>query len=633
MAETFQELIAQIKDRLDIVEVVSKEVILKKQGSHYWGLCPFHKEKTPSFSVNPKLGIYKCFSCGAGGDALSFIQKTRNLEFYPMILELADQLGIEVPRQFDKSESKDLKKNMLKATKAAAEFYNDMLLNHKNPEINAALEYLTGRGITKDVIKKYGLGVAPKAFSTLYDILKKDYSNEVLEKAGIIMESREPGKFIDRFRNRIIIPIQNEAGDYVAFGARTMEKDGQPKYLNSSDSMIYNKSKVLYGLYTARDAIKEEDGVILMEGYFDVISAQAHGIGNAVAACGTALTSEHVKLLSRYTKSRRIYLSFDTDSAGQKATGRGAEIIKEAFSGLGNVKQFDESYISTSDDKYACEIRVICPPEGKDPDEFIRTIGADSFKQIVQNAPLLIDFQLNSILKHKKDINTPLEKTRFVKDIIPILQEINNDIVRTEYIKMVATALNIDEKALALEVRRRKTTPVTREESDNKNITKIVTKNVTVLEKAQKNLLSVFLVPDSHFSFAQINEMIGDTAFTDETLINVKSTIDKLICTVNNVKELIENLYTEYRENPDIQQVLADVAAISETFTNLDPKDFQTIIEENKNKINECQREKEKENLRKLYINAVDDDTQALKIQMQLRDKINKRLNSEKIND
>ncbi len=633
MAETFQELIAQIKDRLDIVEVVSKEVILKKQGSHYWGLCPFHKEKTPSFSVNPKLGIYKCFSCGAGGDALSFIQKTRNLEFYPMILELADQLGIEVPRQFDKSESKDLKKNMLKATKAAAEFYNDMLLNHKNPEINAALEYLTGRGITKDVIKKYGLGVAPKAFSTLYDILKKDYSNEVLEKAGIIMESREPGKFIDRFRNRIIIPIQNEAGDYVAFGARTMEKDGQPKYLNSSDSMIYNKSKVLYGLYTARDAIKEEDGVILMEGYFDVISAQAHGIENAVAACGTALTSEHVKLLSRYTKSRRIYLSFDTDSAGQKATGRGAEIIKEAFSGLGKVKQFDESYISTSDDKYACEIRVICPPEGKDPDEFIRTIGADSFKQIVQNAPLLIDFQLNSILKHKKDINTPLEKTRFVKDIIPILQEINNDIVRTEYIKMVATALNIDEKALALEVRRRKTTPVTREEPDNKNITKIVTKNVTVLEKAQKNLLSVFLVPDSHFSFAQINEMIGDTAFTDETLINVKSTIDKLICTVNNVKELIENLYTEYRENPDIQQVLADVAAISETFTNLDPKDFQTIIEENKNKINECQREKEKENLRKLYINAVDDDTQALKIQMQLRDKINKRLNSEKIND
>ena len=633
MAETFQELIAQIKDRLDIVEVVSKQVILKKQGSHYWGLCPFHKEKTPSFSVNPKLGIYKCFSCGAGGDALSFIQKTQNLEFFPMIMDLAEQFGLEVPKKFDKKESKDLKKNMLKATQKATEFYNDMLLNHKNPEINTAFEYLNSRGISRDIIKKYSIGVAPKSFSTLYDILKKDFSDEVLEKAGIIIPSKESGKFIDRFRNRIIIPIQNEMGDYVAFGARTMEKDGQPKYLNSSDSMIYNKSKVLYGLYTARDAIKEEDGVILMEGYFDVISAQAHGIANAVAACGTALTPDHVKLLSRYTKSRRIYLSFDTDSAGQKATNRGAEIIKEAFSGLGNIKQFDESYISTSDDKYACEIRVICPPEGKDPDEFIRTIGADSFKKIVDNAPLLIDFQLNSILKHKNQIKTPLEKTRFVKDIIPILKEINNDIVRTEYVKMVSTALNIDEKALETEIKRFKNTQLDNSTEIPKEITKIVTKNVTVLEKAQKNLLSVFFVTDNQFSFAQINEMIGDITFTDQTLINVKSTIDKLICTVNNVKELIENLYTEYCQNPDIQEVLTSLISISETFNNLDPKDFKTVIEENKNKIRQCQREKEKEQLRKLYINAVDDDTEALKIQMQLRDKINKRLNSEKIND
>ena len=633
MAETFQELIAQIKDRLDIVEVVEKEVILKKQGSHYWGLCPFHKEKTPSFSVNPKLGIYKCFSCGAGGDALSFIQKTQNLEFFPMIMSLAEQFGLEVPKKFNNTESKDLKRNMLKATQRAAEFYNDMLLNHKNPEIQTAFEYLTSRGISRDIIKKYCLGVAPKSFSTLYDILKKDFSNEVLEKAGIIMPSKDAGKFIDRFRNRIIIPIQNEMGDYVAFGARTMEKDGQPKYLNSSDSMIYNKSKVLYGLYTARNAIKEEDGVILMEGYFDVISAQAHGIENAIAACGTALTPEHVKLLSRYTNSRRIYLSFDTDSAGQKATNRVAEIIKEAFQGLGNIKQFDESYISTSDDKYACEIRVICPPEGKDPDEFIRTIGADSFKQIVKNAPLLIDFQLNSILKHKNEIKTPLEKTRFVKDIIPILQEINNDIVRTEYIKMVATALSIDEKALAAEVRRRKAVPAGSVDESPLRITKIVTKNVTVFEKAQKNLLSVFFVTDNQFSFEQINEMIGDTAFTDQTLINVKSTIDKLICTVNNVKELIENLYTEYCQNPDVQGLLTELISISETFNNLTPKDFQTVIEENKNKIYQCQREKEKEQLRKLYIDAVDDDTQALKLQMQLRDKINKRLNSEKIND
>ena len=219
MAETFQELIAQIKDRLDIVDVVSEQVILKKQGNHYWGLCPFHNEKTPSFSVHPQLGIYKCFSCGAGGDALSFIQKTKNLEFFPMIMDLAAQLGLEVPKKFKEGkDTKDLKGQMMKASQTAAEFYCDMLLNHKRPEIKEANEYLSARGITKDIIKKYSLGIAPNNYTTLYDILKKDYSNEVLEKAGLIIPSRDPGKFIDRFRGRVIIPIQNETGDFVAFG-------------------------------------------------------------------------------------------------------------------------------------------------------------------------------------------------------------------------------------------------------------------------------------------------------------------------------------------------------------------------------------------------------------------------------
>lgn len=628
MADTFEELIAQIKDRLDIVEVVSEQVILKKQGAHYWGLCPFHKEKTPSFSVNPRLGIYKCFSCGAGGDALRFIQQTKNLDFYPMILDLAAKFNLEVPKKYQKSDNRPLKDQMMKATKFAVEFYTDLLLNHRSEEIRKANEYLSSRGITKDIIKKYSLGIAPKHFTTLYDILKKDYPDDVLEKAGLTLLGRD-NKYIDRFRNRVIIPIQNENGDYVAFGARAIEKDQTPKYLNSSDSLIYNKSKILYGLYTAREAIKENDGVILMEGYFDVISAQAHGIENAVAACGTALTPDHVKLLSRYTKSRRIYLSFDTDSAGQNATNRGAEIIKEAFTGLGNIKQFDESYISTSDDKYSCEIRVISPPEGKDPDEFIRTIGAESFKKIIENAPLLIDYQINNLLKDKGKIKTPLEKTRFVKTLIPVLKEINNEIIREEYIKMVATALSIDEKALALEVKRAKASAPVSDDEVTTGIKKIVTKNVSILEKAQKNLLSVFFVTDSGFTFAQINEMIGDTEFSNETLINVKSTIDKLTCTVNNVKELIENLYTVYIENSEIQEVLAELVTLSETFSNLQPKDFQTVIQENKNKIICCHKEKEKEKLRNLYKNAADDDTEALKIQMQLRDKINKRLKIE----
>ena len=633
MAKTLEEVVSEIKSRLDIVEVVSEQVILKKNGNHYWGLCPFHKEKTPSFSVNPQMGIYKCFGCGEGGDALSFIMKTKNMEFMDVIKDLAQKYGIEMPVTFKKDAgTKNLKEQMMLACEKAAVFYHDLLINHKSQEIKEATDYLTDRSISREIIDKFMLGLAPKNFTTLYDVLKKDFSDEVLEKAGLILKAKEKKGYIDRFRGRIIIPIQNENGEFVAFGARALSSEQSPKYLNSADSLIYNKSRLLYGLYTAKDAIKAEDGVILMEGYFDVISAQAHGVENVVGVCGTALTSDHIKLLSRYTKSRRIYLSFDTDSAGQKATDRGATIIREAFSGLGNIKQFDESYISTSDDKYSCEIRVISPPEGKDPDEFIRTVGAETFKQIVANAPLLIDFQINSFLKHKKNYKTPQEKAQYIKSIIPVLLEINNEIIRSEYVKMVADAVGINEKSLETEVRK-----ATRfnnlQQSENNEAKQIVTKNVSILEKTQKNLLSVFFVPDSHFTFAQINEMIDNSYFSNETLINVKSTIDKLIYTVNNVKELIEQLYTAYIEKPEIQQVLTDLINIAETFTNLSPEDFRSVIEENIRRIQRCRWEDEKEKMRNLYKNADENDTEALKIQMQLRDKINNRIKSEKMND
>lgn len=626
MANSFEELVTQIKDRLDILDVVSQQVILKKNGSHYWGLCPFHKEKTPSFSVNPALGIYKCFGCGAGGDAITFIMKTQNKEFIEVIREYAEKLGLELPKTFHKSESKELKDEMIRACAKAAEFYNLRLLMDKEPETLHVLDYLKNRGITKEIIEKYTLGIAPKAYAMFYKKFRHDFSEEVMEKAGLIIKTRE-GEYIDRFRNRAIIPIRNEFGEYVAFGARAVEKDQMPKYLNSSDSLIYNKSKILYGLYTAKDAIKNEDSVVLMEGYFDVISAQAHGIENAVASCGTALTPDHIKLLSRYTPSRKIYLSFDTDSAGQKATNRNAALIKEAFSGLGNIKQFDESYISTSNDKYSCEIRVIAPPEGKDPDEFIRSVGAESYKEYMQHAPLLIDFQLNNILKEKP--KTPIEKTKVVKEIIPLLMEIQNKIIQAEYVKMVSDALSVDEKALLSELKTASRTEIIK----NSDVSKIVKKNIPISQKAQKNLLSVFLVTDNHFTLDEISRIIGDTPFTDETLINVKSTIDKLTCTVNNVKELIDKLYTTYVNELEVQKLITDLISISESFQNLDETDFLTAIRENINKINDCQNEKEKEKIRNLYKSANDNETEALKIQMQLRDKINNRLKLEKMNE
>lgn len=628
MAETWDELIQQVKDRLDIVDIISQHVTLKKRANSYWGLCPFHKDKNPSFCVTPSLGIYKCFSCGESGDAIKFIMETQNRDFRSVIEESAEKFGLELPKSSRRENNlKEIKEQMLKATEIAAVFYHDLLLRNKSDNSQIAIDYLTKRGIGADIIKKFHIGIAPKSSSTLYNELRKDFSNDILERAGLIL-SRERGGYTDRFRGRIIIPIQDENGKFVAFGARALEEGQNPKYLNSSDSLIYNKSKILYGLYTAKDSIKEEDAVIIMEGYFDVISSQAHGIENCVASCGTSLTSEHVRLLSRYTKSKRIYLSFDTDSAGQKATARGASVIKEVFAGLGDIKQFDESYmpISTSSERYACEIRVIAPPEGKDPDEFVRSVGADAYKMYMKNAPLFIDFQINNILQEKDKYKTPQEKSKYISTIIPILAEIKNKIIRAEYVEMVAQILKIDPRALQTEV----------DSYDNINtprsgmFVKNVTKKKSVLEKAQKNLLSVFLVPDNHFTFTQINEMIGNIAFDDEILIIVKSTIDKLIYTVNNVKELIEHLYTEFVENPDAQAVLPELIENAQQFYGLSDEDFQNAIKEIIAKINKCKNAQESENIKKRYKGIQDDDPEALKIQIQLRDKIkNKRQKSE----
>ncbi|MFA7658581.1 MAG: DNA primase [Candidatus Gastranaerophilaceae bacterium] len=613
---TYEDVVSQIKDRLDILDVVSKDVILKKTGGNYWGLCPFHKEKTPSFSVNPAKGIYKCFGCGEGGDALSYILKTRGITFKELIKELASDFGLELPNTFSGVKNKDVREQMIKACTKAAEYYQHSLFATSDGE--KALSYLNNRGIDEKVIKRYVLGFANKEQNHLYVSLKDQFTNEVLEKAGLILKTQK-GDYVDRFRNRITIPIQDENGDIVAFGARAIEEGQNPKYLNSSDSLIYNKSKLLYGLYFAKDSIKQSDSVIIMEGYFDVISAQSHGIENCVASCGTSLTPDHIKLISRYSKSRRIYLAFDTDSAGIKATQRGAEIIKEAFTGLGNVKQFDESYTSTNNDKYACEIRVITPPEGKDPDEFIRNSGAEAYFKHLEHAPLLIDFQLNEALKLKSEAKTPNQKLKLVKEIVPILAEIQNKIIRSEYVKMVASTLDIDENALQSEIKQ--------SDSDFPNMTgnvnRIVTKSSNILEKTQKNLLSLYLISDSHFSFQELKKMIDKVEFSNEKLIIVKDTIDKLIFSVNNVKALVEQLYVNFAQDEEIKAIITDLICISETFNKLSKKDFKSIVDENIDKIDVFRRESEKAEMRNLYQNVNDDDTEALKVQMQLRDRIN----------
>ena len=617
---SFEELISLIKDRLDIVDVVSQFVPLKKSGANYWGLCPFHNDKKPSMSVSPSKGIYKCFSCGAGGDALNFLVKIQNREYKDVIFELAEKYGLELPKKFSGNDkNKSIRKDMLSACKKASDFYHEYLFSSKI-DAKIGMELLKKRDITEDIINTYQLGFAPDKFDTLYKLLKNDFSDEILEKSGLIIKSSK-GTYIDRFRNRVIIPIRNENGETVAFGARAVKDGEAAKYLNSSESLIYNKSRILFGMDTALDAIKEQDGIIIMEGYFDVISAQAHGVKNAVGSCGTALTPEHVKLISRYTKSRRIYLSFDTDKAGVNATKRGSEVIKETLSAIGNVKQFDESHISSvSDDKYACEIRVISQPQGKDPDEFIRTMGGEAYLEYAKNAPLLIDFLLNNVLKTRNSAKTPQEKAELVAQVIDIIKDVNNKIIQTEYVKMVSSLINVDEKALMKELSKAGTNNDYRfKVNDNEQN---VTKSSQLELKAQKNLLSVFLSTDSPLSYMRLNELLPENIIRDEKLIIVKNTIDKMSCTVNNVRELTKELYTQFIEDESLTQILTDLIGYSEAFNGLDANEFERAVKENISRLNRLYQEKENNKLRDKYKQVNDDEIESLKMQMQLKEKL-----------
>lgn len=607
------DLISQIKERLDILDVISKDVILKKQGGNYWGLCPFHKEKTPSFSVNPAKGIYKCFGCGEGGDALTYLFKTRGLSFPDLIKELAEQFGLEVPKYTGKKTDTSDREKMIKACSDAADFYQENLYTDKDAK--PVLKYLKNRGIDENIIANYGLGFAPKDYDLMYKSLKKNYSDDILEKAGLILKTSK-NTFVDRFRNRVTIPILDENGNTVAFGARAVEEGQNPKYLNSSDSPIYNKKKLLYGLYYAKDAIKELDSIIIMEGYFDVISSQANGVKNCVASCGTSLTTDHIKLISRYSKSRKIYLAFDTDTAGQNATNRGARIIKDAFLGLGEIKQFDENFSDVSNDRYISEIRVIAPPQGKDPDEFIRANGKDAYMQYVEQAPLLIDFQINQALKNYKDAKTPTDKSNAVKEIIPILLDVKNKIIRSEYIKMISSGLDIDEKSLLSEVEK-----ADKDEGFGLSVQKsFVTKSSNLLEKTQKNILSLYLVNVNPVALHNMSSYFEGIEFEGKLKI-VKDTIDKLSCKVDNVKELTEKLYVEFADNEEIKNEITDLICLSEAYENLDIKDFQAIIFESITKYQKLKIAAENKKIKEKYQNVNDNDIEALKLQIQLRDK------------
>ncbi len=417
----------KVKQQADIVRVVGGYVRLKKTGKDFSGLCPFHQEKTPSFTVSPIKQIFYCFGCGKGGDVYNFVMDMEKCEFPEAVKVVAENCGIAIPRQKDRS-PEERKENQQRSVlvemhREAQIFFVKQL--EGTLEGKAARAYLEDRGLDKETIARFGIGYAPSGGDLLLRHLKPKYNDKLLVDSGLVSRDQSAGRLFDRFRRRITFPISNESGKIVAFGARALGDD-MPKYLNSPETPIYSKSNVLYHMDRAKDALRRQDFAILVEGYMDAIAVARAGISNVVASCGTSLAEPQIKLLGRFT--RRVIVNYDPDTAGQTATERSLALLLE----------------------HDFEVRVLAlPPVGNkkaDPDLFIREMGAEAYLKLLKEAPPYVDYLIARA--RQMDLTTGEGKLRAVNFLLPYVQKIPNRILRSEWASRIAQHLRLDEPVL-----------------------------------------------------------------------------------------------------------------------------------------------------------------------------------------
>lgn len=428
---TFPDAADAVKESLDVVDIVSRQVVLKKSGRNYTGLCPFHKDTKPSFSVSAEKGIYKCFSCGEGGDALAFLMKTQAKTYAEVITELAEEMGITIQRDRQSAEAA----KQQQSDRQRIESLNQLAQQYFQAQLQAPVgqsvqEYLANRQLPQGIIQQFGLGYAPQGWENLLQVIYQHHPEykenpkqiEFLETAGLAMRRGEGNGAYDRFRNRLMIPIFDEADRLVAFGGRALSSEDNPKYLNSPETPIYHKSKILYGLNIAKNAIRETKTAMVMEGYFDVMAAHEAGCTYAVGSCGTALTEQHVKQLLRFG-AETIILAFDSDEAGQKAAESSIQLI-QPLAAIKNLR-----------------LRVLNFPGDKDPDDYLRHHGAEGFQSLVAHGTTdALTFQLNRAIGGL-DVNLMEEKIAAVQRVLPILARITQPVKLRDVIEQLASRL------------------------------------------------------------------------------------------------------------------------------------------------------------------------------------------------
>lgn len=417
----------RVKQQADIVRVVGEYVRLKKTGKDFAGLCPFHQEKTPSFTVSPTKQIFYCFGCGKGGDVFNFVMEMEKSPFPEAVRTVAEKCGIAIPKLKERSpeerQETQQRAALVEIHREAQAFYTKQIGG--TLEGKAARAYLEDRGIDNKTIDRFGIGYAPSDGDALLRFLKSKYQEKLLVESGLISRGEQGGRLFDRFRRRITFPIANDSGKIVAFGCRALGDD-QPKYLNSPETPIYTKSNVLYHLDRAKEALRRSDFAVLVEGYMDAIAVARAGISNVVASCGTSLADPQIKLLSRFTK--RVIVNYDPDAAGQAATERSVALLLE--------QDF--------------EVRVLALPavgdKKADPDLFIREKGVEEYTKLLKEAPPYVDYLIGRA--RQMGLATGEEKRRAVNFLLPYVQKIPNPILRSEWATRIAQQLRLDEPVL-----------------------------------------------------------------------------------------------------------------------------------------------------------------------------------------
>lgn len=484
MVRYSEELIEEIKNSNDIVDVISQYVNLKRSGRNFFGLCPFHKEKSPSFSVSPDKQIFHCFGCGAGGNVIHFISKIENADFKEAIGILANRAGIELPtlNNYEDNKTALLKSKVYEINQIAAEFYHQNLYK---PTSKIGQEYIKKRKLDNRTLKSFLIGYSGN-FDELYRILKQKGFTEEEILASSLVNKTDDGKYIDRFRKRVMFPIQDTRNKVIAFGGRVTD-DSKPKYINSPENIVYSKGRHLFGLNVAKRG--ELKNIIIVEGYMDAISLYQRGITNVVASLGTALTEAQGRLLRRY--SERVTIGYDSDGAGQAATLRGLEILQNI----------------------GCDVRILQISGAKDPDEYVINYGPERFLKCVEQAISLVEFKVK-MLKQSLNLDNINDKIKFLNQVAKILSNVTNSIERELYVEKIANEYNVSKEAIYGEVNKL----IYAKNTGEKTLEKPIVKKEIKKEKQEidssttkrENLIIYLLINYPQESYKKIKSVISE---------------------------------------------------------------------------------------------------------------------------